>query len=592
MRVVDHLELGHYAPRGAIGLLVPGAGATVTRASALASLEQGKIVHSLLGGTPPASAVVRPGNSDGTLATVYVSLPPPGRTHNTRRYPLAVVGCGLHGLLTSRNTRIAGLISIADIAPAVKAGTCDLGPLAARRDNDAVGTLHRLDRRIAHIHDARGWTALAVLITVAALALFGAPGIAGAVAAVVASLILSAAGVEAFWALLFGVVAMTVAIGLAAGRRRLLAPLVALFLLAFLLVLALDTKLNSIAVLGARPDGGGRFYGIGNQVETLLLAPTLAAASLDGLAWLIVVGVLAVITIGWSHAGADGGGLIVYAVGLVFLALRLSRTRLTVRRAAVAAVGVAALAVAFVALDAALGGSSHVTHAAGTGPGSVLGDIGRRLRLSYLSIISSWGKGAEFAAGIIGLFVLGARFYRRPVVGALLVALAASFVVNDTPVDVAWLGALGCWTLVWWESVDSRAMRKRPVVIFGSALAVLLLAGCGSKGTTQALPQTVVGTIQQAAPGKGLFTSNGCNGCHTYKPANATGKIGPDLDKLASYAKKAKQPLAAFVHESIVDPNKYVEKGFPKGVMPSFKQLPSSDVQALVDFLTKPQSAG
>jgi cytochrome c551/c552 len=593
VRVVDHLDLQEYAGRGAIGLIVPGSGATVTRASALASLERGKIVHALLGGTPTGRVVVHPSNSNGSLATVYVSLPPPGRTHNTRRYPIAVVGCGLQGLLTSRSTRIAGLISVADIAPAVKRGTCDLGPLDARRDGDAVRTVRRLDARIAHVHDVRGWTAFAVLITVAALALFGAPGVAGCVAAVVASLILSAADVEGFWALLVGVVGITIAIGFAAGRRRLLAPLVAVFLLAFLLVLALDTNLNSLAVLGARPDGGGRFYGIGNQVETLLLAPTLAAASLDGLAWLVAVGVLAVLTIGWSHAGADGGGLIVYAVGLAFLALRLSRARLTLRRAIGAAVAVAALAIAFVALDAALGGSSHVTHAAGSGPGTVFGDIGRRLHLSYLSITSSWAKAAEFfAGGIAPLVVLGARFYRRPVVGALLVALAASLLVNDTPVDVAWIGALACWTLVWWESVDSRAMRRRPVVLFGSALTVLALAGCGSKGTTQAVPQTVVGTLQQAAPGKGLFTSNGCNGCHTYAPANATGKIGPDLDKLASYAKKAKQPLAAFVHESIVDPNKYVEKGFPKGVMPSFKQLPASDVQALVDFLTKPQSAG
>jgi cytochrome c551/c552 len=212
------------------------------------------------------------------------------------------------------------------------------------------------------------------------------------------------------------------------------------------------------------------------------------------------------------------------------------------------------------------------------------------LHLSYLSLTSSPGKMAEFAAGVAVLVAIAAFMRRGPTVDAMLVGLAVSFLVNDTPVDVAFLGALGCWTLVRWESVNSRAMRRRPIVLFASSLAVLLLAGCGSEGTVRATPQTVVGTVKQASPGKGVFTANGCNGCHTYAPAAAAGKIGPDLDKLATYAKRAKQPLDKFTHQSIVDPNSYVEKGYPKGVMPSFKQLPASDIAALVDFLTKPQS--
>ena len=172
----------------------------------------------------------------------------------------------------------------------------------------------------------------------------------------------------------------------------------------------------------------------------------------------------------------------------------------------------------------------------------------------------------------------------------MLVGLAVSFLVNDTPVDIAFLGGLGCWTLVRWESVDSRAMRRAPAALFAACLLVLVVAACGSQGTTHALPETVIGTVQQEAPGKALFTSNGCSGCHTYQPAAATGKIGPDLDKLSTYAKRANQPLPKFVHQSIVDPNAYVEKGYPKGVMPSFKQLSASDITALVAFLTKPST--
>ena len=70
--------------------------------------------------------------------------------------------------------------------------------------------------------------------------------------------------------------------------------------------------------------------------------------------------------------------------------------------------------------------------------------------------------------------------------------------------------------------------------------------------------------------GKAVFDNNGCASCHTLKAAGATGKVGPDLDKLPAYAKQAGKPLEDFVKESIVDPNAYVQPGFPKGVMPPF----------------------
>jgi cytochrome c2 len=90
-----------------------------------------------------------------------------------------------------------------------------------------------------------------------------------------------------------------------------------------------------------------------------------------------------------------------------------------------------------------------------------------------------------------------------------------------------------------------------------------------------------------AAAGKDAFNSNGCGACHTLAAAGTSGKVGPDLDKLKSYASEAKKPLEDFTHESIVDPNAYVEKGYPKGVMPDFSHLPKNTVDALVAFLTQ-----
>jgi cytochrome c551/c552 len=184
---------------------------------------------------------------------------------------------------------------------------------------------------------------------------------------------------------------------------------------------------------------------------------------------------------------------------------------------------------------------------------------------------------------------LARRRDRGPVLEALLIAVVVSLVVNDTPVDVAGIGSLGGLALLAWErtrpSVDSRPMRRRLLAL---PLLALVAAGCGSEGTVRVVPETVVGTVQAEAPGKAIFTKNGCNACHTYQPAGATGTVGPDLDKLPDYAKKAKQPLDAFVRESIVKPGAYIEKGFSNSMPTTFGSLPKSDIDDLVAFLTKP----
>ncbi len=144
-------------------------------------------------------------------------------------------------------------------------------------------------------------------------------------------------------------------------------------------------------------------------------------------------------------------------------------------------------------------------------------------------------------------------------------------------------------------------MRRAQVLLV--LVLALLLTACDPPGrkkkTAQPLPQTVVGTLPKdqstsltgnAAKGKPLFLSTGCGGCHTYKPAGASGKVGPDLDNLAADAKKANQgPLPAYVSTSIKNPGAYVVPGFPNGVMPSYGgQLQDQQVADLVAFLTKP----
>jgi cytochrome c551/c552 len=582
----------------ALGLYVPGAGGRVSRDGAIASLRRGKVQNALLGGKPSGRilADVVVGIPEGIVPrpVVYVELPPPGRHPNTKRYPIAIVGAGYRGILTSDSTRIRGLVPVADIAPTLVAlGEGRSPPIRSDPDDDAAADLRALDLRLSRVHRNRGWTLAVVVLTVLALALLvSRAGVMGGAAAMTASLLLSWAGVTRFWVVLVAMAALTAALALVgSARRRLLPFVVALFLVVFTAVLAADPELNSLAVLGARPDGGGRFYGIGNQVETLLLPPVLAAAVIGGARWLVPIAGLALVCVGWSKAGADGGGLVVFATALAVLALRLQRRALTPRAVGLAAAAVILVVLAFVGLDALLGGSSHVTRAVGTGPESLLGELGHRLHLSWASATKATYNIVLFLGCLAALVLMGTMRPRRATVDAMLAALAVSLLVNDTPVDVIGLGALGCAALLLWESVDSRPMR-RGALTAACVLALLTVAGCGSEGVVRPLPDTVVGTVKAEAPGKAVFINQGCGACHTYQPAGseANGTIGPDLDKLPEYAKAANQPLTTFVHDSIVDPNKYVEKGFPKNVMPkSYKSLPPTDLKSLVDFLTKPQ---
>ena len=89
-----------------------------------------------------------------------------------------------------------------------------------------------------------------------------------------------------------------------------------------------------------------------------------------------------------------------------------------------------------------------------------------------------------------------------------------------------------------------------------------------------------------AAPdGKTIFTSSAspaCGSCHTLSDAGATGTVGPDLDKVL----KGKD--AAFIKQSILDPNKVIAPGYQPNVMPpNFGDtLSSQQVDALVKYLS------
>jgi hypothetical protein len=455
-------------PRGgAHGLFVPGAGDSVSGEGAFAALVRGKTKKSVLGGVPGGKPLITVATKPAAT-TIYVSLPPAGTHSNTRRYPIAIVGSGYHGVLTSRSTRIHGLVSIADIAPTAKALEQGKRPVIRyRADDDARAHIAALDRRLARSHDVRLWETLVLvgfLLAAAVLAVrYGSAylsrvGLLAAEAVLGASLVLSAADVNGT-RLVVGLLA-AIAVGgaaLVAIPHSALPWALVAFVLAYLIVFTAWPEVASFSAIGESPDGGGRYYGAGNLVETVLLTVSLAAAALLGRRWIVPMLVLALVTVGWSRAGADGGGIVVFLASFAVLAARTYGVRWTWRRAGAAAVGILLAVAALVGLDAASGGSSHVTHAFRRGPVSLAEDLWSRLHISVSSIGHSTTQSIVFAVSIAALVVFALLQPRFPAGDALLAGIAVSLLVNDSPGPVASAGALSYAVLFAYERVGRPA---------------------------------------------------------------------------------------------------------------------------------------
>jgi hypothetical protein len=441
---------------GAVGLLVPGAGPETSAALARAALVRGEVRNSLRNGLPegPPLISINETSPSGRFEppVILVVLPEGGEQPNDRRYPIAVLGGGFDGLLVSDSTRIPGLVSIADIAPTALGREDGLTWQAA---DDAAADLRALDRRINDNNDSRLPATLIAAGLILVLA-FVRPRAAllGFATGLAANLALGVGGISRPWLVLV-VIGLAVGLGaplLAAVVRSGLALGLALVvvLAAYLVALGLDGPSVALSPLG--PTQNARFYGISNLLETLFLVPALAGAALlarrFGPAGFAVVALLTFVLVTGSRFGADGGGAIVLAAGFAVLAALLMKARpLVVALAGAAALGFVAL---LVALDAATGGSSHVTRALEDGPAGLAADLGDRVALSIARLTANPLVAALVAAGIALLVVLVIRTLRsdtpltaRAAPLALAAAVGVSLVVNDSPNDVVLGGLVG-----------------------------------------------------------------------------------------------------------------------------------------------------
>jgi hypothetical protein len=436
-----------FLDRGATGRLVPGRGPRFSREEALRAL--GDVMDTRC----PCPY------------TIYLTLPPPGERPYHGLYRIGISGPGYPpwSMLVSDRTRIPGLISINDVEPTVEA--LDEGkrpPITSRRVDDVGARLVDLEERLDEAHDTRTPASLvlagliALFTTLAIMrrsTFFGRAALLSAPVGLAAALALSALEVTAPWAAVLGVAVVTslgapLLAAATAGRRALAVALLTIFPI-YLVVLSVSTETSSLAAIGARPENGGRFYGFQNQMETMLLVPGVLGAALAGLP-VLVPALLVLVTVGASFAGADGGGLLVFASGFLFLWMRLRSVPLTARNLALAGAAVVAVGVVLVGLDAALGGSSHVTRSLSGGPFELAGDLAHRVRLTLGGFVSSLHAAVIVGVSLPALVWLALRRPRFAVLDAVLVALLVSLLVNDSPRDILGWGALGAAALRFW----------------------------------------------------------------------------------------------------------------------------------------------
>ncbi len=110
----------------------------------------------------------------------------------------------------------------------------------------------------------------------------------------------------------------------------------------------------------------------------------------------------------------------------------------------------------------------------------------------------------------------------------------------------------------------------------------------GATPTGETTTGTETGAPEQPsgdpAAGREIFMTTAqppCASCHTLQEASATGTVGPNLDEVL----KGKD--AAFIHESIVNPDAEIATGFSAGIMPAVygDQLNDQQLADLVAFL-------
>jgi hypothetical protein len=440
---ISNATFASLAERGAVGLVRPGYGPTTNRRSALAELVRGSETNARLGGVPKGKPLLNADRASifpNCRMCIVLQLPPRGApSANSHLYRIAVIGGGYHGLLTSPTTRIPGLVSIVDIAPTALGHV--RGSMSWAPSRASVAKLSSLGSQI-HGEDRLKYAGLFIVAgLVILLALLGWTDAARTAipAALLANLVVGVLQVtnEVAICALFTAASALGALWLARVCRNDLAllGLIVLVLVAYLLVYTGRPEWGAVTPLG--PDQNLRYWGIGDQIATLLLAPLLMGAVIarQRLGWVgfIAFSLLGIFVMTDNRLGANGGGAIGLGLALALLGARLSRRGLLALVGAVATS--AAIVLAIVQHGLASPGPNHLRSAFGSGLSGFVDVAAHRVPLVYAPAVQDWRLTLPLA---ILLIISGALTFRvtraraaRDLLLALSAGLIASLLIND-----------------------------------------------------------------------------------------------------------------------------------------------------------------
>jgi hypothetical protein len=185
------------------------------------------------------------------------------------------------------------------------------------------------------------------------------------------------------------------------------------------------------------PTQNSRFWGIGNQIETLLLAPLLAGAFLArrrfGILGFVIFGVFGLVVMTDNRLGADGGGAIALGIALAVLGTRLFKLGVKGFAGLLGSAAVAVLWIVSRGLDQP--GPNHLRSAFSSGDG-LLASLESRVPLSYVPALHAWHLVVPLLFALAAAFVLAWRAARQQSTRDLLlafgVAIVTSLLVNDS----------------------------------------------------------------------------------------------------------------------------------------------------------------
>jgi hypothetical protein len=441
--VVKGLTLGdlpQLATEGAVGLMVPNAGPRTSQAAAFAGMVRGILYNTRLP-RPHDSVLIHVTQSTEIPAhgpVIVVGLPPATSAPNDSRYPIAVIGHGYHGLLTSSLTRVPGLVSIADVA---RTALQTPHALDTKRDGGPVASAYQLEDQIGV---ARSTTMAGSVLVMCLLVMFvlffprGAPTAFGSAIAVNLVMGWFPTGDAAPRVTLLGL--CTIAGGLFGPTffRRKVQLGVALTVLLAAYAVSMLVRPSTLSLAPVGPELTSRFFGVSNLLETWLLYPALLGAAVlakrFGPLAVVAIGGLALATIAENALGADGGGAIVVGVAFALLAVELLGAP---RRYILPALAAAAFIVfSLVNIDASVSGPDHLRGALHGGLNGIMNVAANRVPLAYARMVEQWWLLIPGLAAVIVCVAVARKAASRAdraVATALLGGLAASLLVNDSP---------------------------------------------------------------------------------------------------------------------------------------------------------------